>query len=144
MRLSFVVAAVILNISLFPSSCFAQSLKEKKLFQGEEEALAKELSGIKTTCGSDISASFDWDGAKAEDLSKNSASGYCSAAISALEKVCSDDTGKEAVKSSVKSVVCKIGAKREATLKDGVLSYVIQWDSANDKDFVYDYLMNNL
>jgi hypothetical protein len=41
-------------------------------------------------------------------------------------------------------MICEFGAERTITLKDGLLIYKINFNSANDFDFVYDYLQHNL
>jgi hypothetical protein len=39
---------------------------------------------------------------------------------------------------------CGFGPARSIALKDGALDYKINFDSANDSDYVYEFLQNNL
>ena len=41
-------------------------------------------------------------------------------------------------------MTCGFGGERSISLKDGSLAYTINFNSANDADFVYAYLQNNL
>ena len=70
--------------------------------------------------------------------------GYCDAALSSIRRVCGDDLGKKAVGAKIKSMSCSFGPARSIALKDGALDYKINFDSANDSDYVYEFLQNNL
>jgi len=41
-------------------------------------------------------------------------------------------------------MTCGFGRERTISLKEGSLDYTINFDSVNDADFVYAYLVNNL
>ena len=58
--------------------------------------------------------------------------------------VCGEEMAKETVKQKVKKLLCKVGAQRAIDLKDGTLTYTIEWDAANASDYVTDYLMKTL
>jgi hypothetical protein len=61
-----------------------------------------------------------------------------------MRRVCGNAMGKDAVKEKIRSVTCGFGSERSITLKDGTIDYKIQFRSANDADYVFEYLQNNL
>ena len=126
------------------SSAQAQSLQDRQVHQKFETALATEVVDTNKACGTEIKASFDWPSFKSEDLGKYGVAGYCANALSAMRQVCGVSGGKEAVQKSVKELVCAGGAKRDIALKDGKLTFVIEWNSSNDEDAIKAFLMKNL
>jgi hypothetical protein len=138
--------AVIL-LGICATQAQAQSLKDKQYFADQEEALAKEAAFTSEKCGTSITAKFDWSAPpKAEDRKTYSASGYCEPTLEAMRRVCEKSkVGKDAVKEKIKSVTCVFGSPRAVTLKDGAVSYNIDFNSpGNDADYVFEYLQNNL
>jgi hypothetical protein len=93
-----------------------------------------------------MTGAFDWAGSKMEDLATYSPSGYCESAYTAPVQVCGDKDGKEAVQQKVKKVLCKFGGKGKRVLKlnGGTLEFTIDWDAANNDDYVKAFLMKNL
>jgi hypothetical protein len=126
------------------TSARAETLKEKQIQARQETELAKDVEHSNKTCGSSFSVKFDWTNLPAGALEKFSAEGYCDAALEAVRRVCADAPGKDAVKQSIKTMTCGFGRERAISLKDGSLHYTINFDSVNDADFVYAYLLNNL
>jgi hypothetical protein len=128
------------------SIAFAESLAEKKKHKEQVEYLQKELDYTNEKCGTKITASFDWSKSKLEDMDKYSAYGYCESALDALESICEDSDGKEAVQKDVKKVVCKFGAKdkRAISLKGGTLEWTMDWEASNNADYIKEYLMKTL
>jgi hypothetical protein len=125
------------------SGALAQS--PKKEIQARQEAeLAKDVEHTNKTCGSELTVRFDWSAVPAGALERFSAEGYCDAALEGVRRVCTDALGKDAVKQHIKSMTCGFGRERAISLKEGSLDYTINFDSVNDADFVYVYLMNNL
>jgi len=122
----------------------AQSLKEKQIQARQETELAKDVEFTNKTCGSELTVRFDWSAVPAGALEKFSAEGYCDAALESIRRVCTDAPGKDAVKQRIKSVTCGFGRERAISLKEGLLDYTINFNSVNDADFVYAYLLNNL
>ena len=121
----------------------AENLAEKRKHKEQMEYLQKEIDYTNEKCGVKITGSIDWTGSVLEDFDKYSGYGYCEEALSALESVCEDQDGKDAVKEKVKTFVCKFG-KREVTLKEGTLTWSAEWESSNNADFVKEYLMKAL
>jgi hypothetical protein len=110
----------------------------------QEAALAKIVERTNKKCGSGFSAKFDWTGIPAGALNEFSAAGYCEAALEGIQRVCEETLGKDAVKQKIKSMTCGFGSERAISLRDGSLAYTINFNSANDADFVYAYLQNSL
>jgi len=110
----------------------------------QEAALAKIVERTNKKCGSGISAKFDWTGIPAGALNEFSAAGYCEAALDGIQRVCEETLGKDAVKQKIKSMTCGFGGERAISLKDGSLAYTINFNSANDADYVYAYLQKSL
>ena len=136
------IMATIVVVSAASSQ--AQSLKVRQIQARQEAALVKDVEHTNKVCGSSVSVRFDWSAVAADDLEKFSAEGYCDAALEGLRRVCTDAPGKDAVKQQIKRMTCAFGTERAISLKDGTLDYKINFNSANDGDFVYAYLMNNL
>jgi hypothetical protein len=122
----------------------AAATKEKQIQPEQETALAKHVEQTNKICGSGFTGKFDWTGVPAGALKEFSASGYCDAALEGIRRVCEDALGKSAVKQKINRVTCGFGGERSISLKDGSLAYTINFNSANDADFVYAYLQNNL
>jgi hypothetical protein len=122
----------------------AAKTREKQIQPEQEAALAKNVERTTEKCGSGLTVKFDWTGVPAGALKEFSASGYCDAALEGIRRVCDDAPGRDAVKQKIKSMTCGFGGERSISLKDGSLAYTINFNSANDADFVYAYLQNNL
>ena len=130
--------------ALVTTAVHAQSVKLRQRMVSEAAELIKHADRTNQECGSSVTVTFDWTGVPEEDLPKYSVSGYCDGALGGLRRVCEKPLGKDAVKEKIKSVTCGFGAAREISLKDGALSYKINFSSSNDGDFVYEYLGNAL
>jgi len=122
----------------------AAATREKQIQPEQEAALAKNAEHTNKKCGSGFIVKFDWTGLPAGALKEFSAAGYCDAALEGIRRVCEEALGKDTVKQKIKSMTCGFGGERSISLKDGSLAYTINFNSANDADFVYAYLQNNL
>jgi hypothetical protein len=144
MKSAYCIGTIAALATLSPAVAFSepQTLRERMVSQ--EERLTRDAGSTNKVCGSALEAKFDWTGVKEEDLLKYSAEGYCDAALEGIRQVCGDPAGKEAVRDKIKSVTCGFGISREITLKDGAISYKINFSSSNDAAFVYEALENAL
>jgi hypothetical protein len=144
MRIYCGLAAILIAIGATHAG--AQSLKDKRYFAEQEAALAKEAAFTSAKCETAVTAKFDWSSPpKAEDRKVYSASGYCGPVLEAMRRICEgSQVGKDAIKEKIKSVTCGFGAERTVALKDGAVSYQIDFKSSNDADHVFEYLQNNL
>jgi hypothetical protein len=132
--------------AVLPLIASAQSLGFKQKMADQDTQLAEELKTINDACGTTVTAAFDWPtfANNEADLQTYSASGYCGDAFDAAASLCADALGKEAVTKGIKSVSCKLGKERAVELKDGVLTYTLQWDAANNADYIKEYLLKTL
>ncbi len=95
----------------------AQSLKELRAQDAEEQALAREVAYTDTQCGGKISSSIDWR--SAADWPDNvSLVSSCDGALGALEAYCRNNNGKR----RVTRFVCA-GDGAGASLRGGTLRY---------------------
>ena len=140
---------LIILTTLFLSSTFAnaQTLNQRKAQQKETSYFDHEVASMNKKCGTNITAKIDYSSFKPEDYKSNkSFHGYCEAPVSQIFLYCRDNKKleMEAVKSSIKSIICKRGAERSASLKDGELVYTIDFKSYNDQDFIKKFFGENL
>lgn len=122
---------------------YAQSDVEVREKQ-QELALIDNAKDTNKQCESEIAIAFDWTNVPADRISKFSPVAFCDSMLYSVRRICGDKDGKAAVKEQIKSINCGFGAERTMSLKDGKLDYKIQFDSYNDADFAYEYLMNHL
>jgi hypothetical protein len=123
----------------------AQSPDIQQRMASETADLIKDANQTNKTCQSSLTATFDWSAAPAADeLTQYSPEGYCNAALEGIQRVCSDELGKKAIRKQVKKVTCGFASARQIELKNGTLDYKINFNSANDADFVFEYLQNQL
>jgi len=111
----------------------------------EEEDLAREVARANKQCGSSITVEFDWTGVPAQEIKSRSPSNYCGHAIDAVERVCVDGAGKEAVARQIKRIACGYARERSILLQDGVLLFKSDFQPTADRRRVlFEYLQNAL
>ena len=134
-----------LVLFIFPQFAFAQSLQEKKVQISAEQALASEVAYTNQVCGSDISASVDWQSFSSADRDPEfGISSSCDAALSAIENLCTSEDSQQAIKAQVNQVVCTKGASRNVTLRQGTLLFQMNGADGDDFEFIRDYLKNKI
>ena len=135
--------AVVLGLTL--ATAGAQSLKERKAQQGEAATLASEVAYTNQICRSNIMASVDWQSFSAADYDTGAGpSGSCDAALGAIESLCADEAGKEAIREEVRRVRCIKGDSRGVELKQGTLLYQMGEGAADDFRYVRDFLKKKI
>lgn len=122
----------------------AQSLKMRQFQTDQETHLAAALASANQRCQSQMAAKIDWTTFTQDEAGSASPSGYCDDALTALASLCGDQLAKEAIQKAVKNLMCTKGAPRAVSLKDGTLTYTIEYGSANNEDFVKEFLRNHL
>ena len=122
------------------------SIKEKQWRADQKNYMDEEVKSTNETCGTKLTEEVNFGTFKVEDRSNHSVYGYCGAPLEALRTLCGDVTGKEAVQKKMKKIVCSFGGtgKRSLSVKDGVATYVVDWDSSNDADYAKGILENAL
>lgn len=98
----------------------AQSLKEIRARETNEQALEREVAYTRSVCGHSITATIDWR-SSADWPEGVSLAASCDGALGALEAICRDRTGKAKAK-RVTRFVCA-GDGGGASLRGGVLRY---------------------
>ena len=129
---------------LSPAAASSEPLTPRERMTSQEVRLIRDANSTNKVCETSLEVKFNWEGVREDELLKYSAEGRCDAALEGIRRVCGDPSGKDAVKEKIKSVTCGFGASREIALKDGVVSYKINFNSTNDSDFVYEALENAL
>ena len=110
----------------------------------EEAALADQIAQMNRHCGTSIAATFDWTGITVESLKSRAPSNYCGHAIDAVERVCADHAGRDAVARQLSRIVCGHADKRSISLGSGVLEFQSDFQSSGDRGAVFEYLQNVL
>jgi hypothetical protein len=110
----------------------------------EEAALADQIAQMNRHCGTSIVATFDWAGISVQSLKSRAPSNYCGHAIDAVERVCADHAGRDAVARQVSRIVCGHADKRSISLGSGVLEFQSDFQSSGDRGAVFEYLQNVL
>jgi hypothetical protein len=144
MKAAYWIGTIAVLAVLSSGAASSDPKKLHNLMASQEEQLVRGARDVNKACGTALKVKFDWTGVKEDDLFHYSAAGYCEAALDGIRQVCRDPSGKDAVGEKIKSVTCGFGASRDITLKDGAVSYKINFNSANDADFVYEALENAL
>jgi hypothetical protein len=141
-----VVGAAAIIAAMCSTVVYAQSLKDREYFASQDTSLAEQVPYLNKKCGTKIIVKFDWSKPpKSEERTTYSAYSYCQAVLDAVQRVCdSSQAGKDAVKEKIKSLTCGFGPQRGIALKGGAIDYKINYSSANNVDFVFEYLQNNL
>jgi hypothetical protein len=142
-----VVMTVIIGIgSALCSQGFAQSLAEKKLWEGETGKMKGWTEKVKKACGVEIPVTFDE--ATFTDQ-KETASRVCWRPFYTLEDMCKRDKDfKKAISEKVKGVACKYkkdaGAAPELAFDNGSFAYAGDSGKGGIDQAIRTFLMNKL
>lgn len=119
----FSTGLLALVIAFNASGVFAQSLEVKKMRAGEEAKMSTAVDLTNKRCGTAIKVQFNWAGFDEAASLKTAVAPYCQAALDAIEDLCGDDMGKQAVKEKVKTITCGGAAAPTADLVDGDVKF---------------------
>ena len=140
-RQIFTLAATLIAIAL---PAFGASLEAKKMQAQQEADLTDKLALTNQTCGSHVKATIDWSSFNEADTLKTAVTPFCAAALDAIEDICSDDLGKQAISEKVKTVTCAGAAAPAASFADGALTFSFSLTPNQNKLLVRDYLERSL
>jgi hypothetical protein len=116
------------------SAVTAQSLEIRKR-QAEQEAELSRLAALTNkTCGTDLKMTLETATFNPDEFLQKSAASWCSAALTALENVCGDAAGKQAVAGAIKSVTCSGAPALSVELTNGNLKYAFPFTSASNEN----------
>jgi len=114
------------------STATAQSLEIRKRQAEQEGELSTLVALTNKKCGIDLKTTIDTASFNPDEFLQKSVVSWCSAALTALENVCSDDMGKKAIAGAVKSLTCSGGPAVSIGLTDGNLKYAFPFSSASN------------
>jgi len=114
------------------STVAAQSLEMRKRLAEQEGELSTLVALTNKKCGIDLKATIDMASFNADEFLQKSAVSWCSAALTALENVCSDAAGKQAVAGAIKTLTCSGGPAVSVGLTSGDLKYAFPFSSASN------------
>ena len=112
------------------STSSAQSLEIRKRQAEQEGELATLVALTNGKCGIDLKTTIATATFNPDEFLQKSVVSWCSAALNALENVCSDAAGKQAVAGAVKSVTCSGAPAVSVELTNGDLKYAFPFSSA--------------
>ena len=122
---------------------WAQSLETRKMRAEQEAALGAQVALTNKKCGTNITARIDWTTFDEAEVLTKRVTSWCQAALDAVEDLCGDALGKEAL-TKVKSITCAGAATPAAALKDGELTFSFSLTPNQNKLLVRTYLEKNL
>jgi len=139
-------AGLMSALAIVPAS--AQSLGERQAQAEAQERYAEVLAATNTACGTEISGGFNWAGFREEDYTPQlSLHGWCSAPLDAMRNLCTEgqtEIARAAIADGISEVICARGDERGIALENGVLTYTVNFQSANDFFDMRDWLRDNL
>ena len=144
MRPIQIIATLSLVLLAVPSSTWAQSLETRKMRAEQEAALGGQVALTNKKCGTNLTARIDWNTFDEAEVLTKRVTSWCQAALDAVEDICGDALGKEALTTKVKSITCAGSATPAAALKDGDLTFSFSLTPNQNKLLVRTYLEKNL
>ena len=142
--LNFLAATAVLAGATCIAS--AQSLEIRKRQADQEAEMARLTELTNKACGTSLTTTIDAASFNADEFLQKSAASWCSAALTALENVCSDAMGKQAIAGAVKSLTCSGAAAVSVELTNGELKYAFPFSSASNANelLIRSYLEKHL
>jgi hypothetical protein len=86
------------------------------------------------SCGIELKTTIDAASFNPDEFLTKSAASWCSAALTALENVCGDAAGKQAIAGAVKSLTCSGAPAVSVDLANGELKYAFPFSSASNQN----------
>jgi len=114
------------------STATGQSLEIRKRQAEQEGELSTLVALTNKKCGIDLKATIETASFNPDEFLQKSVVSWCSAALTALENVCSDAAGKQAVVGAVKSLTCSGAPAVSVGLTSGDLKYAFPFSSASN------------
>jgi 7-keto-8-aminopelargonate synthetase-like enzyme len=114
------------------TAAMAQSLEMRKRQADQDAELARLVALTDKSCGIDLKARIDGASFDADEFMQKSAVNWCAAALTAMENLCGDAMGKQAVAAGVKSLTCSGAPAVSVELSNGELKYAYPFSSASN------------
>ncbi len=145
MHSSLKTCGVALALTCFAAAAGAQSLEMRRMEAAQEAKMSQKAEITNRACGTSLKTSFAWSTFQQDDVLHHEATSWCSAGLDALEDLCADPIGKQAVAAKVKSLTCAGAATPSASLDaSGNLTFSFSLTPNQNKLLVRDYLDKNL
>jgi hypothetical protein len=122
----------------------AQSLEARQMHAKSEADFQKQLELTNKACGTALTGSFNWDSFNADEAQSKGVMPWCQASLDAIEDLCSDPLGKQAVAEKIKTITCAGAATPSASLDNGALTFSFSLTPNQNKLLVRDYLSKHL
>jgi hypothetical protein len=122
-------AALLLATS---AAATAQSLEIRQRQTEQEGELATLVALTNGKCGIELKTTIATATFNPDEFLQKSVVSWCSAALTALENVCSDPAGKQAVAGAIKSLTCSGAPAVSVELTNGDLKYAFPFSSASN------------
>ncbi len=110
----------------------AQSLEIRKRQAEQEGELSTLVALTNKKCGIDLKTTIETATFNPDEFLQKSVVSWCSAALTALENVCSDAAGKQAIAGAIKTLTCSGAAAVSVELTNGNLKYAFPFSSASN------------
>lgn len=145
MQMKWIVAVILCVVAAAGTPALAETLAEKELHGTEAKNMVSSIEQVKRQCEADIPIEWDWSGFTKSELEERGTASFCGAAYSAMANICyGSKDGMKAVQENIKKVLCKRTPTRVIELKNGELTFGVDYNSANDEEAVREYLKNNI
>jgi len=144
MRPIQIIGTLSLVLLALTSSTWAQSLETRKMRAEQEAALGEQVARTNKKCGTSLTAHIDWNTFDEAEVLTKRVTSWCQAALDAVEDICGDALGKEALTTKLKSITCAGSATPAAVLKDGDLTFSFSLTPNQNKLLVRTYLEKHL
>jgi hypothetical protein len=112
----------------------AQSLEIRKRQADQEAELSRLAALTNKACGIELKTTIETATFNADEFLQKSVASWCAAALTAMENVCSDAMGKQAIAGAVKSLTCSGGPAVSVELTNGDLKYAFPFSSATNQN----------
>jgi hypothetical protein len=145
MRLDRKVICTLLMLASAASSAGAQSLEARKMQATAEAKMSHQAELTDRACGTNLKTAFAWNTFDPAEALRKDPAAWCQAGLDALEDLCGDPLGKQAVAAKVKTLTCAGAATPAASLDaTGNLTFSFSLTPNQNKLLVRSYLEKNL
>jgi hypothetical protein len=116
------------------SAAIGQSLEIRKRQADQEAEMARLTALTNKACGIDLKTTIETATFNPDEFLQKSVASWCAAALTALENVCSDAMGKQAVAGAIKGLTCSGAPAVSVELTNGELKYAFPFSSATNEN----------
>jgi hypothetical protein len=135
---------VLMIAALIPTAALAESLEEKRWHAGEEKSLKRAIEDMNKACGITIATKIDWTTFKFDDWSKHHVGMMCLPPVRAVQQLCGQADGKEAIGKAVKTLTCKGADAPGIELNGGAIEFKVTTKKTPTQDEAKSYLLKKI